>query len=276
MNMHTTSSSTSSFADRWMYRPVPRPAARLRLFCFPYAGGGASIFRRWAEVLPETIELVGVRLPGRENRIAEPAFNDWQALTPVLVDLIASRVDRPYALFGHSLGGAMAYEITRAIEAIARPELLIVSGIRSPEVPLYRQPIFELPRPEFIAGLRAMNGTPAEILDNEELMAFFEPTLRADIRLADTWRSADVPLLDTGIVAFSGSEDFIASEADMRGWQMRTSAGFEQYVFDGDHFFIHSPENLIVDTVARVLAPLVAEPAQAGKAPADSSLAGAA
>jgi medium-chain acyl-[acyl-carrier-protein] hydrolase len=247
-------------ADRWIFRPVPRPHARLRLFCFPYAGGGASIFRQWAEVLPENIELLGVRLPGRENRISERAFDDWQALLPVLADMVTSHADRPYALFGHSLGGAMTYEITRAIESAGgnRPELLIVSGIRSPETPLYRAPIFALPLPEFIAGLRDMNGTPAEILDNRDLMAFFEPTLRADIRLADTWSSPPDVRLGTGIVAFSGTEDHIASEQDMRGWQQRTSSSFAQYVFEGDHFFIHSPDNFIVDTIAQVLAPHVA------------------
>src|SRR5262245_27618913 len=136
-------SPSSGPSSHWIVRFGQRPHARMRLFCFPYAGSGASVYRAWPEQLPPDVELCAVQMPGREGRYAEPLLTDVHALTPPLCAGIAPYLDRPFAFFGHSLGALVAYETTvrLAREQGLSPAMLFVSGHRAPHLPRTHEPI---------------------------------------------------------------------------------------------------------------------------------------
>src|SRR5262245_44114205 len=127
---------THSLTQRWFARLEPRPSARLRLYCLPYAGSGAAVYRPWAALLPSTIDLRLVQLPGREARLREPAYTRMDALIEALAPAVASEIDRPYVLFGHSMGALVVFELARALRRLdlPSPTCLFVSGRRAPHL----------------------------------------------------------------------------------------------------------------------------------------------
>lgn len=219
-----------------VFRPVARP--RLRLFCLPYAGAGASAFRDWPRLLPTDVELCAVQLPGRENRIREPVPARIDELLPSLVAAIRPLVDGPFVLFGHSLGAAISYELARGLKAIGRPpSLLCVSGRRAPHVPRGHPPLHGLADVDLKRRIAEMGGTPPEVLAHEELMDFLLPTIRADLRLAETYQRAADRRLTCPIVAFAGSRDPEAPPSEVETWSDVAGGPFVFHVLDGDHFF---------------------------------------
>src|SRR5438552_2333015 len=155
--------------DTWVLRPRPDPRARLRLFCFPYAGGGASQFRTWAEGLPPEVELCPVQLPGREGRLRETPFTRIAPLVAALVTALRGYLDTPYAFFGHSLGALVGFELARALRRTGGPgpRGLLVSAYRAPDLPDPDPPLHLLSSPAFWDELRRLNGTPPEVLAND-------------------------------------------------------------------------------------------------------------
>ncbi|HYC88907.1 MAG TPA: alpha/beta fold hydrolase [Thermoanaerobaculia bacterium] len=243
------------------YRTVPAPT--VRLFCFPYAGGAASAYRGWASRFPASVDVCAVQLPGRETRLREAPLPH---MIPVVNALLRALPldDLPFAFFGHSMGALIAFELTRALRRERRPlpEALIVSGARPPQIPDPEPPTYNLPEPEFRAELRRLGGTPTEILDNEEMMAFIGRMLRADFALCDTYvYSYDDPL-DVPIIALAGTDDYKASPEQTAQWSLHTRASFETRTFDGDHFYLQPREAEVTSLVARVLAPSVVIHAQ--------------
>lgn len=239
-----TGETTSHVGRRnspWLtvFRPVARP--RLRLFCLPYAGAGVSAFRDWPEVLPADVELCAVQLPGRENRIGEPVPARIAELVPPLISAIRPFVDEPFALFGHSLGAAIGYELARGLTAIGRPpRVLGVSGRRAPHMPLEQPPMHTLPDPDLKRRIAEMGGTPPEVLDHEELMDFLLPTVRADLRLSETYLRAADHRLTCPIVAFAGDRDQEAPPPAVEAWGDVAGGPIVFRVLDGDHFFLKS------------------------------------
>lgn len=232
----------------------------MRLFCFPYAGGGASIFNTWPRGLPGEVEVVAVQPPGREGRIAERPIADMHELADALHRELAPQFDRPFALFGHSNGGLMAFELARRLRRAGGPlpRLLITSGRPAPQLPLDDSPIHDLPRDEFIAALRRFKGTPDEILQNAEIMELLEPLLRADFALGETYRYDPEPPLDLPITAFGGVRDDEVTREQVEGWREQTAAGFRMQMFPGDHFFVNGDRDMVLQAIARELRPLVA------------------
>ncbi|MGH9759831.1 MAG: thioesterase II family protein, partial [Blastocatellia bacterium] len=160
-------------ADRpWFIRTNPRPNARMRLFCFPYAGGAAAIYRLWPNGLPSDVEIVALELPGRGGRMKEAGFRNVSKLITAIAEVIAPRIDREFAFFGHSMGALIAFELARELRRQGRPQpqCLFVSGRRAPHIPDTDPITYNLPEAEFIQELRKLNGTPKEVLDHEELM----------------------------------------------------------------------------------------------------------
>ncbi|WPZ32671.1 alpha/beta fold hydrolase [Thalassobaculum sp. OXR-137] len=250
-------------SDPWIRPAQPRPDAALRLFCLPYAGGGASIYRTWGEALPDWLEVCAVQLPGREERIGEPAFRQVDRLLPVLLDRLRPHLDRPYALFGHSMGAVIAYETARALEAEGGgPVHLIVSGQRAPHLPLNRPPSYHLSEPAFQERLRVLNGTPAPVLQEPELMKMVLPLLRCDFELSETYRRQRAEPLACPITALGGRDDGEVDPAGVEAWRETTRGPAEIRMFAGDHFFLHGQRRVLLDTVARCLrghAPVAAE-----------------
>ncbi len=252
----------SADPSRWLVVRRRPATTRLRLFCFPYAGGGASLYHDWPSSLPAGTELNAVQLPGREDRITEPPIDDVDDLVAALARVIAPLTrSQPYALFGHSLGAVLAFELARRFQSrrLPPPVVLIVSGREGPQSGLANEPIYDLPEAEFIAELRRLDATPEALLEHPELMELVLPRLRADFAAADRYRYRPGPKLDCPLIAFGGREDAEVEVAALKTWALETRAGFDCRLFDGDHFFIHSAAdrvlaslNGILDAVARV------------------------
>lgn len=236
--------STTNGANPWIAYRRHRPEARLRLFCFPYAGGGASVYRGWEAELPEWVEVCPVQPPGREARIRQPPYQDLDSLVAGLDEGLGAELDeRPYAFFGHSLGAIAAYELARRRRAGGRsqPVHLLVSAHSAPGVPDDDPPIHDLPEPEFLARLRELNGTPAEVLDHPELMQLVAPLLRADFRVNETYRHRPGEPLDCPITAFGGFRDGEVPKAKLEPWSAASTGRFRLHMLPGDHFFLNGP-----------------------------------
>jgi medium-chain acyl-[acyl-carrier-protein] hydrolase len=250
----------SNSAERWLaYREV-RPRARLRMFCFPYAGGGASVYRGWAASLPADLEVCPVQLPGRESRLRDRPFNRLDVMVPEIADVLKPYRDLPFVFFGHSMGALIAYELSRELRrrGEALPLHLFVSGRRPPQLPPREEPIHALPEPEFLVKLRELNGTPEEVLQHEELMRLLLPILRADFAVNETYDYTEEAPFDFGISAFGGLGDQEVTREDVEAWRQQTRGRFRMRMLPGDHFFIHSGKDLILEAVSRDLAEITA------------------
>lgn len=242
-------------ASRWLVRPRPNPSARLRLFCIPFAGGGASVFRLWPESLPDNIEVCAVQLPGRETRFKEPAYSRIGPLVAALADAVEPAIDRPYAVFGHSLGALVGFELIRVLRhrGVAGPQLLIASGRTAPQLPLRRRAIHALPEREFRDELRRLEGTPAAVLDHDELMGLFSPMIRADFAVNESYSyTAEAPL-DCPVVALGGLDDPWVNRDELDAWSAETCASFECRQFPGKHFFVQTAAAAVLAAVAGAL-----------------------
>jgi medium-chain acyl-[acyl-carrier-protein] hydrolase len=223
----------------------PRPEAELRMFAFPYAGGGASIYRLWPRLLPPSVELVAVQLPGRESRWRDPSFRDLPTLVAEASKALRPHMDRPFVFFGHSMGGAISHELARALrdQGAALPRQLFVSGRPAPRAEDDGEDIHDLPKDEFIARLRDYAGTPEEVLQNEELMALVEPLVRADFAVCETYEfDPEPPPLDLPVTVFGGTGDEEVPREDLELWRQETTGEFRLHMLDGGHFFLNDED----------------------------------
>lgn len=252
-------------AERWLaYREV-NPRARVRMFCFPYAGGGASAYRGWAGGLPPDVEVCPVQLPGRESRLREAPFEMPGPLIQAVADALQPYLrDLPFVFFGHSMGAMIGFELARELRrrGQALPLHLFVSGRRAPQVPDREEPIHALPEPEFIEKLRELNGTPEEVLQHAELMKLLIPVLRADFAVNETYAYTGEEPFEMGISCFGGLGDKEVSRDDCALWKDQTRGRFRLRMLPGDHFFVHSAKDMILESVARDLAEVLSQAAQ--------------
>ena len=233
----------------------PDPRARLSLFCFPYAGAGAVIYRDWPRLLPPEIQLLPVHLRGRGGRFIEEPFRQLPELVESLAGELAPHLDRPFAFFGHSMGALISYELSLHLRAAGKPLPLhlVVSGRRAPQLPSVKPPLHGLSEPEFRRELRQLAGTPPEILEHEELMELFTPILRADFAVCETYRFGEAEPLECPISAFGGMEDPDVSREDVSAWRERTRGPFRARMFPGGHFFLNEQRAPLVRAVAEDL-----------------------
>jgi medium-chain acyl-[acyl-carrier-protein] hydrolase len=240
---------------KWLINVKQSPRADLRLFCFPYAGGAASSYRTWPDYLPPNIELWAVELPGRATRAREPAAARIRDLVPPLVAALRAAIDRPFAVFGHSMGAALGFEVVRALHERygVEPVHLFVSGHRAPHLPRNEDPIHHLPEEQLIEKLREFSGTPQGILDDPEMMQIVLPYLRKDFEAAELYEFSPGPRLACPVSAYGGLGDEPLGPAELDAWREHTSGPFSRRMFPGKHFYIHSAERLLVTTIAREL-----------------------
>jgi medium-chain acyl-[acyl-carrier-protein] hydrolase len=247
----------------WLCKHAPRPQARARLFCFPSAGVGGSAYRLWPAALPPSLEVCPVQLPGRENRLREAPLANISALVDALVPALLPHLDLPFAFFGHSMGAVLASEVARALAGAggSLPKHLIVSGRRPPHVPSAEPPFHTLPDPEFVAEVnRRYRGIPAEVMQQEDLLALLLPCLRADITALETHLPARRPPLSCPISAFGGADDRLTPREHLEAWRSETSAAFHVRVYPGDHFYLNPHRAQVLADVWATLAPILSAP----------------
>ncbi|UKP00606.1 thioesterase II family protein [Nostoc sp. UHCC 0870] len=237
----------------WLIFPQPNPQAKLRLFCFPYAGGGAGIFRQWYKELNPKMEVCAVQLPGRENRLSEPPFNRLQPLINTLSQEILPTLNQPFAFFGHSMGGLICFELARYLRKLygLTPVHLFVSGASAPHITDTKPPIHNLPPSDFIQELRRFNGTPTVVLENSELIELMSPTLRADFAVLETYVYPKAAPLSCGITAFGGLADTEVNQTELAAWQEHTTGNFSLKMLPGNHFFIHEHRRQLLDLLSQ-------------------------
>jgi len=252
----------------WITCPKPNPQASLRLFCFPYGGGGASIFRTWPDSLPHYVEVCPIQLPGRENRLGEPPFTRLSPLIQALIQAILAHLQSPFALFGHSLGALISFELARQLceQALPAPAGLFVSGYPAPQIPNRRPLLHQLPDAEFIDALGRFQSIPQPILENNELKSIFVSLLRAEFAIRETYRYTAQPPLDCPIFVFGGLQDSQITRSDLKAWRKQTRGPFKLRQFPGDHFFIHSAQTLLLQALSQDLRSLVQSPNRPNKA----------
>lgn len=241
--------------NRWFSSVSASAEARLRLFCFPYAGGGASIYRTWAQQLPDTVAIYPVQLPGRESRLSEEPFSTIPPLVQAVAQALLPYMDVPFAFFGHSMGALIGFELARELRRRGgpAPAHLFVSGRWAPHIPNANPPTFDLPESEFIEELRRLNGTPSEVLEHPELRQMVLPLLRADFKICETYFYENEPALDCPISAYGGLQDPDVSLQNLREWQRQTSSSFKLSMYSGDHFFLHTVQSQLVQDISRDL-----------------------
>lgn len=246
----------TSESSLWIQYWKQKPGARLRLFSFPYAGGSASIFHNWSERFPPEIEVCPVQLPGRENRLREPAFSRIQPLVDSLTSALLPYLDMPYAFFGHSMGSLISFEFARHLRRAGYGSGLVhlfVSGHRAPQIPDPDAPIYHLPDKDFIEGVRRLNGMPEAVLQNKEFLDMILPLLRADFALCETYTCIDDKPLSCPITAFGGLQDDEAPHDTLAAWKEQTRGQFKLHCFPGDHFFLYKEQDKLLQCLVKDL-----------------------
>ncbi|NEZ61090.1 thioesterase II family protein [Adonisia turfae] len=227
---------------KWIVCPQPKPSPKLRLLCFPHAGGSARVFYDWPELLPSAVEVCAVELPGRGKRLFETPYTDIISLLQILGPELVPFLDVPFACFGHSLGARIAFEFSRWSQQTVQltPRHLWAAAARAPHLPPDREPIHDLPSADFILELQGYNGTPESVLKNPELMELMLPMLKADFSLLETYQYQPKAQLACPITCFWGEQDEIANHTDVAAWQQHTNI-FTFEAVPGDHFFANHP-----------------------------------
>ena len=240
----------------WFRRPSPAPGARVRLVCFPHAGGAASFYARWPRLAGPLVEVLCVQYPGREEREGEPFAGSVEEIAAgVAAELDgpvagSGRAAAPVALFGHSLGAVVAYETARRLRAA--PRHLFASGRPAPDEP--ETSTLHLGGDDaLLTELRRLGGTPEELLADPVVRSLVLSRLRADYRLNELYRHAGGPPLDAPVTALLGGSDPEVDAERAERWKAHTSAAFDTEVFPGDHFYLAEREE---EVVAAVLARL--------------------
>lgn len=228
-----------------------------RLLCYPYAGGGAGVYRGWDAPAADRLAIVAGQLPGRERRYREPLHRRMEPLVEGLVDdLVAGGgavFDGPYAVFGHSMGGLVAFELARTVRrrGLPGPVLVVASGVEAPDWPPSEPPLHLLDDAAFTERIREMGGTPQEVLDNPELMRVVLPILRADCEVCETYAPAAEPPLDCPILAFDGDRDDLTDTDGVEHWRHHTSGRFRRVTYEGEHFFFRDHRDALLAEIAR-------------------------
>jgi medium-chain acyl-[acyl-carrier-protein] hydrolase len=248
-----------SSRDRSRYVRLPRDEhARIRLFCLPSAGLGASLFARWQTLVREGIQLCPIHLPGREARLNETPHRRMATLIAEMAEDLLPWLDRPWALFGHSMGALVAFELARHFESGAKgrqASYLFASACKSPvRFDGSRPEIHDLPDEEFLVELQLRyRALPDAIVANSELRALFLPTLRADFELLEQYRYQPTAALSCALRLFGGTEDHAIATADLGEWREVAGSTFSMRLLPGDHFYFKSSPTQLLDLICAEL-----------------------
>jgi len=235
--------------NRWIPRAHPRETARLRLFLFPYAGGSASLFRGWAGAFPSAVDVLPVQLPGREERLGEPAFSRMDDLAEAAASALWPLADRPAVLFGWSMGAALAEAVARRWETAGRPPVLLIPAAHpAPHLPRLSPTLHALPSDAFWQAVAHIGGLPEEVLSCRELRDIMEPTLRADFAVIET-RLPSPSRLSCPIAAIAAEKDGTVTRESVVAWTAATTGVTSVTTVQGDHFAIRHNASAVISAV---------------------------
>ncbi|HEV7761621.1 MAG TPA: alpha/beta fold hydrolase [Acidimicrobiales bacterium] len=231
----------------------PAGAARCRLICFPHAGGAATAYIPLAQALPETIEVLALQYPGRQERLAEPCLDSIDDLTAAVVPELEPWTGEPFALFGHSTGAVVAFEVARLLEARGVvPVGLFASGRRGPST-RRDEHVHRGGDRSLLREVARLGGTPPQLLEDEDVQAMLLPALRGDYKAIETYVFRPGPPLSCPIWALLGEDDPLATESEAAAWRVQTAGGFELHVFPGGHFYLVDHQPAVVALITRHL-----------------------
>ncbi|MFJ6381753.1 thioesterase II family protein [Kitasatospora sp. NPDC092039] len=218
---------------------TPPPPGRLRVFCFPYAGGGASTYAGWQRQVTADVELLPVQLPGREGRMAEPRFTDLHALVAELDAELGPELDHPHVLYGHSMGALIAFALAQCRHARGArlPEALVLGGHRAPHLPAPLPDEPDIADADLVRILDAYGGLPRILLDHPEWLAALLPIVRDDLRLCAAAHTVARTPLPVALHAFGGAADRLVTVPEVREWARYSTRESETVVVSGGHFF---------------------------------------
>jgi surfactin synthase thioesterase subunit len=233
------SQTTRKRDDVWIRRFHPADHSGVQLICFPHAGGSASFYHPLSRSLQPDIDVLAVQYPGRQDRRQDPCIADIRELAAAVADSVHTWSDRPFALFGHSMGAMVAYETALRLRQRygLRPARLFVSGRRAPSRQ-HNEEILKLGDTGLIAEMRRLSGTDDRLLLDAEALQMILPAMRADYRAIESYQYQPVPALDCPVDAFVGSDDPKAPVEDVRAWTEHTDQEFSLRVLPGGHFYL--------------------------------------
>lgn len=238
----------------WYLTFVPRPRAGLRLYCLPCAGGGPSVFRTWAGLLPDWIELRAVCLPGRQGRHREPAFTGADRAVDALLEGLAADLTRDHAFFGHSMGALLAYRMTRELvrTSATAPRLLAVASWPPGGAPSSAMPDPAAADTEFADSVRDLGGLPNEFLDDPAILRGTLPLLRADFALCRSYSYAPGPRLRLPVIAMGGTDDRVIPPDLMDSWRTESTDFRGVHLYPGGHFFLREHGAELTRLIAQI------------------------
>lgn len=250
--------TASSRRDTRAWLPLGEPdVSGPRLFCYPNAGAGAGAFASWRALAPDGVQLCPLQPPGRAERYQEQPHRRLDSLLDDLMTCLDGQFDGVYALYGHSLGALVVYELTRRLrdEGLPAPVHLYVSGRAAPHLPETRARLHDLPTARLVPHLREIGGTPEEVLGAPELLDVFLPTLRADFEVNENYRHAPADPLTTPLTVFGGTRDPRADADELRAWGALTQARHDVRLYEGGHFFVTPHAGSLVAEMTASLRP---------------------
>ncbi|MEV8016418.1 alpha/beta fold hydrolase [Streptomyces sp. NPDC086554] len=244
----------------WIRRYRPAPNARARLLCLPHAGGSAPFYLPFARSIGPDVEVLAVQYPGRHDRDDEPGVDSIHGLADALLAEVLPYGDRPLAIFGHSLGAMIAFELAlRLEEKGATPLVVFVSGRRAPSRRRADDRAVHLSDEEvLIAELRALSGTDARVFENKELLRMALPAIRNDYKAAETYRYVPGPRLAAPVRGYVGDDDPKATLDEVRSWSEHTDGGFEMSTYPGGHFYLSDQMQVVAAAVRGQIAEVLA------------------
>ncbi|MGB0521889.1 MAG: thioesterase II family protein [Flammeovirgaceae bacterium] len=229
--------------------------SNVRLFCFPYAGGGTSTYFKWLKHIPPSVTLCPIQLPGRERRIQELPYENLMQLVDSIYTDLQDLFQEPCVFFGHSMGAQIAYELAIRCqkENCKGIKHLFVSGRKPPHLFEESHQYHLLPNQEFMEQLKTYEGVPTAFFQHKELLELAIPVLRADFKMLETYTYEANNPLNVPITAFGGKADLELPEQMLTEWKFHTAARFQYFVYDGGHFFIRDYQAQILSTITLIL-----------------------
>lgn len=241
-------------SSAWVRRFLTVPQAPVRLVCFPHAGGAATYYFPAARALRPFVEVLAVQYPGRQDRRTEPVVDDIGELADAIAPVLRGWADRPLALFGHSMGSTVAYEVARRLERSGiAPVGMIASAGRGPSA-LLGDTVHLRDDRGLVAALRALSGTESSVLDDEELLRLVLPAVRGDYKAVETYRHTGEQKLTCPIRVLLGEADDMTTMDQANAWRAHTSASCDITVFPGGHFYLNEQFETVMRTITRQLA----------------------